>query len=57
MKAYLVCLMLVVLLALFAYWADSSACANTAQQTGLETKYSYKSGCYMKTPEGWRPVP
>lgn len=39
-----------------AYAGQRSVCNDISRVTGLETQYSFHSGCYMKTPEGWRPV-
>lgn len=57
MKGYLVCIVIVGLIVAFAYWAETSRCDDVAQQTGLEVKFSFTSGCYIKTTDGWWPVP
>ena len=36
-------------------WYDKGVCLDVQEQTGHETKFSWRSGCYMQTPKGFVP--
>lgn len=41
---------------LLIYGCTSYSCEDTGKQSGLETKYSIWSGCYVKLKDRWVPA-